>query len=130
MPRQCKTCGKRVTYGNSISRRGIAKYKGGIGLNTTGISRRRYKPNLQKLRVLTANGSIERQRICAKCMRSGKIKKPLVRVIPEGLLARMRAKEEAKSPEARRKRKAEAGDRRRKRKAEAAARMAAKAAKG
>ncbi len=128
MPRQCDTCGKKTTFGNSIARRGLAKYKGGVGLKTTGISKRRYAPNLQRVRALVGT-SARRVKVCTKCMRSGKLRKPERRVIPEGLLARMRAKEEAKSPEARRRRKKEAGDRRRKRRAEAAARLAAKAAK-
>ena len=127
MARECCTCHKRTKFGNSIARRGLAKYRGGVGLKTTGISHRRFKPNLQKIRRVLANGAVERCRVCAKCLRSGKIKKPLRRVIPEGLLARMRAKEEAKSPEARRERKKEAGDRRRKRKLDEAERKAAKA---
>jgi large subunit ribosomal protein L28 len=130
MPRQCETCGKKTTFGNTIARRGLPKYKGGVGLKTTGISRRRYKPNLQRVRVATSTGAVLRQRLCAKCLRSGLARKPLIREIPEGLKARMRAKVEAKTPEARRRRKAEAGVRRRQRKAEAAARAAAKAAKG
>jgi hypothetical protein len=32
--------------GNSIARRGLAKPKGGIGLKTTGVSRRRFKPKI------------------------------------------------------------------------------------
>jgi len=129
MSRQCETCGKKTTFGNTIARRGLPKYKGGVGLKTTGINRRRYAPNLQRVRALVGE-SVLRIKVCTKCMRSGKLKKPVRREIPEGLKNRMLAKEEAKSPEARRKRKKEAGDRRRKRRAEAAARMAAKAAKG
>ena len=128
MPRQCAKCGKKTTFGNSIARRGLPKYKGGVGLKTTGINRRRYHPNLQKVRAGTPDGSVKRIKVCAKCLRAGKVKKPLRREIPEGLRNRMRAKEDAKSPEVRRKLKAQAGDRRRKRKAEAAARAAAKKA--
>ena len=126
MPRQCETCGKKTTFGNTIARRGLPKYKGGVGLKTTGINRRRYRPNLQRVRAVVANNAVKRIKVCAKCLRAGKVKKPLRREIPEGLRNRMRAKEEAKSPEARRKLKAQAGERRRKRKAEAAARAAAK----
>lgn len=121
MPRQCDSCGKKTTFGNTIARRGLPKYKGGVGLKTTGINRRRYHPNLQRVRSVALNGAKRRIKVCAKCLRAGKVKKPLRRDIPEGLLNRMRAKEEAKSPEHRRKLKAEAGDRRRKRKAAYAA---------
>jgi large subunit ribosomal protein L28 len=126
MARECESCGKKTSVGNSIARRGLPKYKGGVGLKTTGINRRRFKANVQRIRVAIGNGTVKRMRVCTKCIRAGKVKKPMARDIPEGLLNRMRAKVEAKSPAARRKRKAEAGERRRKRKAEAAARLAAK----
>lgn len=119
MSRECESCGKTVTFGNSISTRGLAKYKGGVGIKTTGITRRKFKPNIQKIRVETKNGTVCRARICTKCIRAGRVKKPYKRVIPEGLRQRMKAKEEAKSPEARRRRAAQAADRRRKRKAAA-----------
>ncbi|RMG16812.1 MAG: 50S ribosomal protein L28 [Planctomycetota bacterium] len=126
MSRECESCGKKTTFGNTIARRGLPKYKGGVGLKTTGISRRRFKPNVQRIRVLTSEGSVRRMKVCTKCIRSGKVRKPVRREIPEGLRARMRAKEELKSPEARRRKKAEQAERRRKRRAEAAARAAAK----
>ena len=129
MSKVCEQCGKKTSFGNTIARRGLPKYQGGVGLKTTGISKRTFQPNIQRLRVLDDNGSTRRMKVCASCIRSGKIRKPLKRDIPEGLRNRMRAKEEAKSPEARRRRAKEAGDRRRKRKADAAARLAAKAAK-
>ena len=46
MPRKCQVSGKRTRVGNSITRRGIAKKKKGIGLNTTGITKRRFLPNI------------------------------------------------------------------------------------
>lgn len=130
MSRECETCGKRTSFGNQITTRGLAKYVGGVGIKTTGITRRKFKPNIQRVRALTANGTVERMKVCTKCIRAGRVKKPLKRDIPEGLRHRMDAAQQAKSPEARRKRAAEAAARRRKRRAEAAARAAAKANKG
>lgn len=46
MPRQCQVTGKRSRPGRSYALRGIAKKKKGIGLNITGITKRRFNPNL------------------------------------------------------------------------------------
>ena len=42
MSRVCEICGKGPAVGNVIVRKGSPKYKGGIGLHTTGISKRRF----------------------------------------------------------------------------------------
>ena len=47
MANQCAVCGKKPAVGNSIEIRGKAKYLGGVGTKVTGITRRRFKPNLQ-----------------------------------------------------------------------------------
>jgi large subunit ribosomal protein L28 len=52
----------------------LAKKKGGIGLHTTGISRRTFKPNLQRIRVVE-NGRTLRRSVCARCIKSGKVVK-------------------------------------------------------
>ncbi|MBL7223877.1 MAG: 50S ribosomal protein L28 [Candidatus Brocadiae bacterium] len=74
MPRVCEVCGKGTTFGRSISRRGRAKSKGGIGKKTTGITKRTFKPNIQRVRVLE-NGGVRRKKVCAACIRSGAIRK-------------------------------------------------------
>lgn len=51
MARVCKVTGRRTRVGNSIARRGLAKAKGGVGIKTTGITRRRFRPNLQWKRI-------------------------------------------------------------------------------
>ena len=61
--------------GNSVSHRGKAKYLGGVGTKITGITRRKFKPNLQKVRVTTANGTHKTMRVCTQCIRSGAIAK-------------------------------------------------------
>ncbi len=50
MPRRCQVTGKKSMKGRSYAKRGIAKSKKGIGLNITGITKRRFLPNLMKKR--------------------------------------------------------------------------------
>ncbi len=75
MARVCEVCGKKAAMGNSVSHRGKAKYLGGVGTKITGISRRQFRPNLQKVRVTTSNGTHKTMRVCAQCIRSGAITK-------------------------------------------------------
>ncbi len=74
MARVCDICGKGPVTGNTIVRKGLEKKKGGIGLNTTGISRRRFLPNLQKIKV-EIGGSVRSAKVCTSCLRSGKVRK-------------------------------------------------------
>lgn len=74
MGRACEICKKTVSTGNRIVRHGLAKAKGGIGLHTTGITRRKFLPNLQKIRV-SDGGSVTRKTVCTGCIRSGKVTK-------------------------------------------------------
>ena len=73
MARVCEICGKRTQKGNSVETRGKAKYLGGVGTKITGITRRDFKPNLQRVRITTANGTNKRIRICTQCLRSGAV---------------------------------------------------------
>ncbi len=59
--------------GNSVTLRGKAKYLGGVGTKITGITRRQFKPNLQRVRVMTKNGAAKRIRVCTQCLRSGSV---------------------------------------------------------
>jgi large subunit ribosomal protein L28 len=78
MARQCEICGKGPSTGNTISRRGKAKYLGGVGRKVTGISKRQFKPNLQKMKVVI-NGTVQRIKVCTQCLRSGKVQRPIKR---------------------------------------------------
>ena len=51
MSRQCQVTGKKPAKGRKYTTRGIAKKKKGIGLNITGIAKRRFLPNLFKKRL-------------------------------------------------------------------------------
>lgn len=75
MAQACEVCGKGPAMGNSVSHRGKAKYLGGVGTKVTGITRRKFRPNLQKVHVTTANGTSKSMRVCAQCLRSGAVTK-------------------------------------------------------
>ena len=74
VPQSCAICGKAPSGGNQISRRGLPKYQGGIGLKTTGITKRRFRPNLQRVRAVV-DGTRRRVRVCVKCLRAGRVQK-------------------------------------------------------
>ena len=73
--RICFACGKRPITGNSIARRGMAKKKGGVGKKITGITRRRFFPNLQSIRIVLQSGTVKRVPVCTGCIKAGKIRK-------------------------------------------------------
>jgi large subunit ribosomal protein L28 len=71
MGRQCEVSGKKTSFGNHVTRRGKAKYLGGVGKKTTGISRRTFKPNLQIIHVWLPNGTTRRVRVATSVIRTG-----------------------------------------------------------
>lgn len=75
MARKCDYSGKKPQVGNRIVRRGKAKREGGIGQNVTGISKRRWKPNLQTIRVVDENGRVKKVKVCARYIKAGKFNK-------------------------------------------------------
>ncbi len=78
MPRICHFTGKRTHAGRSYTHRGKAKYLGGVGTKVTGITKRTFKPNIQRVRALI-DGSIVRIKVSAKAIRMGLIVKPAKR---------------------------------------------------
>lgn len=76
MPRTCFYCDKGPVYGKSISRRGMAKRKGGVGQKITGISVRKFKPNLHRVRAVV-NGRTMTVYACTKCIHLGRAVKPV-----------------------------------------------------
>lgn len=70
----CQVCGKKPIAGRTIKQRGLAKKKGGVGVKTTGVSSRMFRPNLHKTRVII-NGVPKTIKICAKCLKKGSVKK-------------------------------------------------------
>jgi len=75
MSKQCEICGKVPAMGNQVTIRGKAKYLGGVGTKITGISRRKFNPNLQRVRITTPAGANKTVRVCTQCIRSGAVTK-------------------------------------------------------
>ena len=61
MSRKCEICGKGPITGNTVS-------------HAHNLNKRRWLPNLQKVRV-NVNGAKKRMRVCTACIRSGAISK-------------------------------------------------------
>jgi large subunit ribosomal protein L28 len=78
MPRVCYFTGKKTTFGNQITHRGKAKYLGGVGTKVTGITARKFKPNIQKVRALV-DGQIVRIKVSTKAIKMGLVIKPVKR---------------------------------------------------
>jgi large subunit ribosomal protein L28 len=77
MSRVCSICDKGPTSGRTYTYRGIAIKKGGIGLNITGKTKRRFLPNLKKVKMITPKGSVVSAKVCTKCIKSGKVRKTI-----------------------------------------------------
>jgi large subunit ribosomal protein L28 len=75
MARQCFYLGKKTRSGRSLARRGKAKYLGGVGRKTTGITKRKFKPNIQRVRAIV-DGKVCRIKVSAKAIRMGLVTKP------------------------------------------------------
>lgn len=75
MARRCDYSGKRPVGGKKIVRRGKAKKEGGIGQNVTGITKRNWKPNLQKIRIVDENGTVRKVKVCVRYIKAGKFTK-------------------------------------------------------
>ncbi len=78
MPRVCSITGKKTSVGNTRVYRGQKISKGGFGLKPTGITRRTFKPNLQKVTALV-DGRSMRILVSTKAIKSGLVVKPLKR---------------------------------------------------
>jgi len=74
MGRQCAVSGKKTSFGNQITTRGKAKYLGGVGTKITGISRRAFRPNLQRIHVWLPNGTTTTVRVATSVIRAGILK--------------------------------------------------------
>jgi large subunit ribosomal protein L28 len=63
MAQRCDICDKGPMFGNRVS-------------HAHNVTHRRFNPNLRKVR--TANGGVQRKlRVCTRCLRSGKVVKPV-----------------------------------------------------
>jgi large subunit ribosomal protein L28 len=78
MPRVCYFTGKKTSFGNKVTHRGKAKYLGGVGTKVTGVTARKFRPNIQKVRAVV-DGQIVRIKVSAKAIRNGLVVKPVRR---------------------------------------------------
>jgi large subunit ribosomal protein L28 len=70
----CALCGKGALTGKVVTRKGLAKKKGGTGSKIARWSKRKFLPNLHKMRILL-KGKPQRVYICAKCIKRGEFQK-------------------------------------------------------
>ena len=78
MPRVCYFTGKKTSFGNQKTHRGKAKYLGGVGTKVTGVTGRKFRPNIQKVRAVV-DGQVVRIKVSAKALRNGLVVKPVRR---------------------------------------------------
>ena len=76
MPRVCPFTGKKTTAGRKYTRRGKAKYLGGVGIEgSPGNTKRKFKANMQRVRAVI-DGKVVRINVSTKAIRNGEIVKP------------------------------------------------------
>jgi large subunit ribosomal protein L28 len=75
MARICELTGKHPIKGNRVWRSGKPKKEGGIGTHVTGITKRRFLPNLQRVKALV-NGEVRYVRVAASALKKGLVTKP------------------------------------------------------
>lgn len=62
MARECHVCGKKPMFGHNVS-------------HANNKTRRRWLPNLRRVRIVTAEGENRRVQVCTRCISAGKIRK-------------------------------------------------------
>ncbi len=70
MAQFCDICGKGPHSGNNVSHSHIK-------------TKRRFMPNLQKVRHQTKDGSVLTIKACTRCIRSGAVTKPVKRTVSQ-----------------------------------------------
>lgn len=75
MARICEITGARPSKGSVVWRSGKAKREGGIGTHVTAITKRRFFPNLQRVKAVMPNGEVRYVRVSAKAIKKGLVTK-------------------------------------------------------
>lgn len=65
MARECQICHKGPMSGNNVS-------------HAHNVTKRKWEPNLQRVRA-QLDGNVRRIWVCTRCLRSGKVQKPMIR---------------------------------------------------
>jgi large subunit ribosomal protein L28 len=63
MGKECAICGKKPQVGNNVS-------------HANNKTKRRFMPNLQKVRAQLPSGQVKKITVCTRCIRSGAVVKP------------------------------------------------------
>ena len=74
MSKICELTGVGPIKGSRIWRSGKAKKKGGIGTHVTAITKRRFMPNLQRVKAVV-DGEVRYIRVTAKAIKKGLVVK-------------------------------------------------------
>jgi large subunit ribosomal protein L28 len=72
MARICEITGKRPIKGSHIWRSGKAKKQGGIGTHVTATTKRRFFPNLQRVKAVI-NGEVRYVRVAVSALKKGSV---------------------------------------------------------
>ena len=83
MAKICEVTGKAPMKGSIIWRSGKAKKSGGIGTHITAITKRRFFPNLQRVKALI-NGEVRYVRVTANALKQGLVVKAPKRTWKKG----------------------------------------------
>ena len=83
MGKICEVTGKGPMKGSIIWRSGKSKKSGGIGTHITAITKRRFFPNLQRVKALI-NGEVRYVRVTANALKQGLIVKAPKRTWKKG----------------------------------------------
>ncbi len=75
MARICAVTGKRPVKGGRIIRKGLTKKSGGIGTSLVKNTKRRFRPNVQRIRVKLPSGQVKRMWVSVKAIKAGKVEK-------------------------------------------------------
>jgi large subunit ribosomal protein L28 len=75
MSRICAITGKRPVKGGRIIRKGLTKKSGGIGTSLVKNTRRKFRPNVQRIRVKLPSGEVKRLWVSVKAIKAGKVTK-------------------------------------------------------
>ena len=75
MAKICELTGKRPMKGSIIWRSGKSKKSGGIGTHITAITKRRFFPNLQRVKALLPSGEVRYIRVSTTALKKGLVTK-------------------------------------------------------
>ncbi len=64
MTKECQICGKKPRTGNNVS-------------HANNHTKRRFLPNLRRVRAQLPQGRVQKIKVCARCLRSGAVVKPM-----------------------------------------------------